>query len=76
MGVLSIANKKRNIKNITLNSQGWKTGILVEIVETNYLDWSWVVATQVTDIPFGLAFRENLKKRALYWRHGINPLPE
>ena len=31
-------------------------------VETNSPYWIWIVATQVIDIPFGLAFLENFKK--------------
>ena len=30
-------------------------------VETNSPYWIWIVATQVIDIPFGLAFLENFK---------------
>ena len=39
-----------------------------------------MVSTQVIDIPFVLALRENLKNRergrASYWRHDNTPLPE
>ena len=59
MGRLSIANKKNNIRNITWNKKGWKTGIFVGIGEANSPDWSQMVATQVKDIPFGLAFQGN-----------------
>ena len=59
VGRLSIANQKHNIRNITWNAQGCKTSIFVGIGETNSPDWSWMVATQVTDVPFGLDFREN-----------------
>ena len=31
------------------------------IGEIKYLYLGWMVATQVTNIPFGLAFKENLK---------------
>ena len=37
--------------------------IFVVIGETNFPDWIWMVATQVTDTPFGLAFLKNFKKR-------------
>ena len=47
------------------------------IGEKNYLDWIWMVATQVTYITFWVSLLEKLKKRrASYWRHGNNPLPE
>ena len=36
-----------------------KTGIFVGIGETNSPDWSCMVDTQVTDIPFGLTFWAN-----------------
>ena len=35
------------------------------MVETNYPDWVWIVGTQVTDIPFVLAFLDNFKKEIL-----------
>ena len=44
------------------------------IGEIKYLYLGWMVATQVTNIPFGLAFKENLKNRASYWRHDNTPL--
>ena len=46
--------------------------------EKKIQDWIWIVDTQVTDIPFGLAFLENFKyiNRASYWRHGNTSLPE
>ena len=48
------------------------------IGETNFPDWSCMVATQVTDIPVGLTFLGGggVKKRASYWRHVNTPLPE
>ena len=47
------------------------------IGDTNSPYWSWMVATQVTDTPFGLAFRENLKKeRASNFIYVKNDLPE
>ena len=56
---------------------GLKTGILVGIGETNSPDWSWIVATQVTNNTLGLASRENLEKdKSPYWRHSNTPLPE
>ena len=45
------------------------------IGETNSPDWSWVVDTQLTYTPFGLAFRVNLKKGS-YLRHVNITLPE
>ena len=33
--------------------------------ETNFPDWSYMVYTQVTDIPVGSAYWENLKKESL-----------
>ena len=35
----------------------------VGIGETNYQDWSWMVATKVIDIPVGLAFIKKKLKR-------------
>ena len=63
IGILSIANEKQNIRNITWNDQGWKTDIFVGIGETNSPDWSCMVATQVTDILFGGSLSGKLKKR-------------
>ena len=59
MGRSSIDNKIHNISNITLNAQGLKTDIFVGTGETNSLDWSWMLATQLTDILFGLEFMES-----------------
>ena len=39
-----------------------KTGIF-GIGEINYPDWSWIMATQITDIPFGLVFWGGFKKK-------------
>ena len=50
-----------------------ETGMFVGLGETNF----WVklmVASRVTDTPFVLAFLENFKKGASYWRHGKTPL--
>ena len=58
MGKVSMANKNHNIRNMIWNAQGRKTGIFVGTGETNSPDWIWIVATQVTYFPFGLAFLE------------------
>ena len=62
VGILSISDEKHNTMNITWNAQGWKTGIFVGIRETISPDWSCIVTTQVTGIPFGF-FWSKLKKR-------------
>ena len=54
MGRLSIDNKKHNIRDISGNAQGWKH-IFFGIGETFSTDCSWMVATRVTDIPFGFS---------------------
>ena len=56
-----MANENQNIRNIIWNAQGWKPGILVGTGEEISPDWILIVDTQVTDIPFGLAFKENFK---------------
>ena len=56
MGNLLLSNYKRNIRNIICNAQGWKNRIFVGIGGKNYPDWIWMVATQVTNIPFRLSF--------------------
>ena len=46
------------------------------IGETNSPDWIWIVATKLTDNPFGNRLYGKLKeRRASYWRHGNTPLP-
>ena len=49
------------MRNITWNVQGWKTGIFVGIGEKNSPDWIWMVATHVTDTPFGVRLSRKLK---------------
>ena len=44
-----------------------KTELFVGTGETNSQDWIWVVAKQVTDIPFGLYY---------YWIHSNTALPD
>ena len=40
-----------------------KTGIFVGIGEANDQDWSRMVATQVTDVPFALSFQASYNKK-------------
>ena len=61
MGGFSISNEKK-IRNIIWNAQGYKTGMFIEIIETNYQGWTWTVATRVTYISCMLAFMSNFKK--------------
>ena len=56
MGRLSIANEKHNIRNIIWMRKVENWYFLV-IGETEPPDWSWMMATQVTDTPFELASR-------------------
>ena len=44
------------------NAQGFKNGIFSRTGKTNSPNWIWIVATQVTGIPFGLAFMKFLKR--------------
>ena len=77
MGTLSISNKKHSIRSIIWNVQGWKNGIFIGIGETNSPDWIWMVATQVTYIPFGVSLSGIFfKQRSSYWRLGYIPLPD
>ena len=61
MGKLSIANEKQNVRNIICKVQGCKTRFFCQNRETNSPYWILMVNTQVTDIPFVLAFLENFK---------------
>ena len=62
MGRLSITNEKK-YKEHYMECVKFKNWHFFGIREINCPDRSWMVATQVIYIPFGLAFWENLKKR-------------
>ena len=54
--------------------KNWNFLVIGEIKSPH---WSWMVATQVTYIYFGLDFWENLKKeRASYLSHGDTTLSD
>ena len=78
MGGLSMANENHNISNTIWKDKGWKTGMFVELGETNNPGWTCMMATWVTDISFMLSFLANFKflKVTSYFIHVNTPLPE